>query len=533
MSSNTAALDNSAAPPSAHTATPTAPAASDVQHRGLITLSVMLSTIMQALDTTIANVALPHMQGAMGATQDQISWVLTSYIVAAAIFMPLTGILSARLGRKRIFLWSVAGFTIASMLCGAAQNLTQIVLFRMLQGVFGAALVPLSQTVLLDTYPREKHGSAMAMWGVGVMVGPILGPALGGWLTEYYSWRWVFYINLPFGILAWLGIAAYVRETPLDRRRFDLLGFVLLGLGIGALQMMLDRGESQDWFASPEIVVETLLMGFAFYLFITHTLTHEHPFLEPGMFRDRNFSVGLVFIFIVGIILLATMALLPPFLSNLMGYPVIDVGLVLAPRGLGTMAAMVIVGKLSGKVDPRKLIVLGLSLTTLSLWQMTQFNTDIGNRQLIISGVIQGFGLGFIFVPLSTVTFATIAPRWRSDATSLFSLMRNIGSSIGISVVTTYLAQRAQANHAAFAGYINPWSLPLQQAAHSGGIDLSTTAGLSTLNSLVTREAAVLAYLQDFRLMMWVTVAALPLVLLLKRPAPAPKGDAAHAAVIE
>jgi DHA2 family multidrug resistance protein len=514
---------------------PAAPAAaSTVQHRGLITLSVMLATIMQALDTTIANVALPHMQGAMGATQDQISWVLTSYIVAAAIFMPLTGILSARLGRKRIFLWSVAGFTIASMLCGAAQNLTQIVLFRMLQGVFGAALVPLSQTVLLDTYPREKHGSAMAMWGVGVMVGPILGPALGGWLTEYYSWRWVFYINLPFGILAWLGIAAYVRETPLDRqRRFDLLGFVLLAIGIGALQMMLDRGESQDWFASPEIVMETLLMGFAFYLFITHMLTHEHPFLEPGMFRDRNFSVGLVFIFIVGIILLATMALLPPFLSNLMGYPVIDVGLVLAPRGLGTMAAMVIVGRLSGKVDPRKLIVLGLALTTLSLWQMTQFNTDIGNRHLIVSGVIQGFGLGFIFVPLSTVTFATIAPRWRSDATSLFSLMRNIGSSIGISVVTTYLAQRAQANHAAFAGYITPWSLPLQQAAQGGGIDLSSAAGLSTLNSLVTREAAVLAYLQDFRLMMWVTIAALPLVLLLSRPAPAPRGEAGHAAVME
>lgn len=529
MSSNTAALDNGAASPSSPAA-PATPAEPEVKHRGFITVSVMLATIMQALDTTIANVALPHMQGAMGATQDQISWVLTSYIVASAIAMPLTGILSARLGRTRIFLWSVAGFTIASMLCGAAQNLTQIVLFRLLQGIFGASLVPLSQTVMLDSYPPAKRGAAMALWGMGVMVGPILGPALGGWLTEYYSWRWVFYINLPFGIMAWLGIRAYVRETPLDKqRRFDLLGFVLLGLAIGSLQMMLDRGESQDWFNSPEVIVETLLMGFAFYLFLSHTLTHEHPFLEPAMFRDRNFSVALVFIFIVGVILLASMALLPPFLSGLMGYPVIDVGLVLAPRGFGTIGAMAIVGRLSGKVDPRKLIVLGVILTSTSLWQMTRFNTDISNWDIISSGIVQGFGLGFLFVPLSTIAFATIAPRFRADATSLFSLVRNIGSSIGISVVTTYLTQRIQANHAAFATYITPYSLPLQQAVQAGAVDLSTTTGLATVNSLVTREAAVLAYLQDFRLMMWVALAALPLVLLLSKPAPAPKGEAAHA----
>ncbi|MFY9328409.1 MAG: DHA2 family efflux MFS transporter permease subunit, partial [Georgfuchsia sp.] len=329
-------------------------------HRGLVTVSVMLATIMQALDTTIANVALPHMQGTMGATQDQIAWVLTSYIVAAAIFMPLTGFLSARWGRKRIFMWSVVGFTVASMLCGAAQSLNQIVLFRLLQGIFGASLVPLSQAVLLDTYPRERHGAAMAMWGVGVMVGPILGPSLGGWLTEYYNWRWVFYINLPFGVLAWLGLAAFLRETPIDRtRRFDLLGFALLSLGIGALQMMLDRGESLDWFTNPEVVIEAMLSGLALYLFIAHIFTHEHPFIEPGLFKDRNFSVGLLFIFIVGIILLATMALLPPFMQNLMGYPVIDVGYLMAPRGVGTMFAMIAVGKLSGKVDVRHMILLG------------------------------------------------------------------------------------------------------------------------------------------------------------------------------
>jgi MFS transporter, DHA2 family, multidrug resistance protein len=488
-------------------------------HRRLVTVSVMLATIMQALDTTIANVALPHMQGAMGATLDQISWVLTSYIVAAAIFMPLTGFLTARLGRKRVFMWAVVGFTLASMLCGAAQNLDQIVVFRLLQGIFGASLVPLSQAVLLDTYPRERHGSAMAMWGVGVMVGPILGPSLGGWLTEYYNWRWVFYINLPFGLLAWLGLATFVRETPIDRtRRFDLLGFVLLSIGIGALQMMLDRGESLDWFASPEVVLEAILICLAFYLFLAHMFTHEHPFIEPGLFRDQNFSVGLLFIFVVGIILLATMALLPPFMQHLMGYPVIDVGFLLAPRGMGTMLAMVTVGKLSGKVDPRYKILLGLILTSLSLWEMTHFDLNTGGWDIVRTGITQGLGLGFIFVPLSTITFSTLAPRFRNEGTALFSLMRNLGSSIGISVVITYLAQRTQANHAAFAEYINPFSLGLRQAVEAGSYTVTTAPGLAAINAEVTRQAATLAYLQDFRLMMWITLGSIPLLVLLRSP---------------
>ena len=491
----------------------------DSAQRGLITLSVMLATIMQALDTTIANVALPHMQGALGVTQDQIGWVLTSYIVAAAICMPLTGFLAARFGRRRLFIGAVIGFTLASMLCGAAQSIEQIVLFRLLQGVFGASLVPLSQAVLLDTWPRERHGSAMALWGVGVMVGPILGPSLGGWLTEYYNWRWVFYINLPFGLLAWFGLTAFVRETPIDRsRRFDLLGFALLGLGIGALQMLLDRGESLDWFASPEIVVEALLGGLALYLFVAHIFTHEQPFIEPGLFRDRNFSVGLVFIFMIGVILLATMALLPPFMQNLMGYPVIDVGMLLAPRGVGTMLAMMTVGRLAGRVDVRYLIFAGLLLTSLSLWEMTGFTLEVGARDIVRTGFVQGLGLGFIFVPLSTLTFATLAPRYRTEGTALFSLMRNIGSSIGISVVIGYLAQRTQINHAAFADFINPFSLALRQAGELGVYDAGTAAGLARLDREVTRQAATLAYLQDFRLMMFVTLAALPLLLLLRAP---------------
>ncbi len=485
----------------------------------LLTVSVMLATIMQALDTTIANVALPHMQGSMSATQDQISWVLTSYIVAAAIFLPLTGFVADRFGRKRLFVWSVVGFTIASMLCGAAQNLPQLVGFRLLQGIFGAALVPLSQSVLLDAYPREKHGSAMAMWGMGVMLGPILGPTLGGWLTEHYNWRWVFYINLPLGILALLGILASVKETTINHaRRFDLLGFAFLSLGLGALQMMLDRGESQNWFHSPEIITEAILMALGFYWFVAHIFTHRNPFIEPAIFKDRNFSVAMVFMFIVGIILLATMALLPPFLQNLMGYPVLDVGMLMAPRGAGVMVAMMLVGRLSGKVDPRKLIFTGLVLTAFSLWEMTLFSLDSAAWVLVRTSIIQGFGIGLVFAPLTTIAFSTMPASYRTEGTALFSLTRNIGSSVGISVVMAELQQNIQRNHAAFADYITPYNQALLKVGESGYWNIHTTQGLVAINNEVQRQAATLAYLQDFQLMMWITLASLPLLLLLRRP---------------
>lgn len=508
------------------------PATEAVAHRGAITVSVMLATIMQALDTTIANVALPHMQGGMGATQDQISWVLTSYIVASAIVMPLTGYISARIGRKRLFMWSVAGFTLTSMLCGAAQTLEQIVLFRLLQGVFGAALVPLSQSVLLDSYPREKAGAAMAMWGVGVMIGPILGPSLGGWLTEMYNWRWVFYINLPFGILTWFGLAVYVSETPIDlKRRFDLTGFVLLAVSIGCLQLLLDRGHSLDWFDSAEITTEAVLAATAFAMFLVHIFTGEHSIVDPALFRDRNYAVGLVFIFVVGIILLATMALLPPLMQGIMGYKIVDIGVLLTPRGVGTMFTMIIAGRLTGRISPRIMIMAGLGFTALSMWEMTHFGPFVQGWDIVRTGLIQGAGLGLMFVPLSTVAFATLDAKYRNEATSLFSLVRNIGSSIGISIVITYLAQRVQANHAELAGFINPFAWAL----HSGGASLSGLSAeqsLVLINGEVSRQAATLAYLHDFHLMMWVTLAALPLAWLLRDPrkqaAPGP-----HAAALD
>jgi len=500
----------------------------------LITCSIMLATIMQALDTTIANVALPHMQGSLSATQDQVAWVLTSYIVAAAIMTPPTGFLSAKLGRKRLFVWSVVGFTLASMLCGIAQTLEQMVLFRLLQGVFGAALVPLSQSVLLDTYPREKHGAAMAMWGVGVMVGPILGPTLGGYLTEYYNWRWVFFINLPFGILALLGILAFVPETEKEKDKpIDFMGFAFLSLFIGSLQMMLDRGELLDWFSSNEIVVETVLAGLAFYMFIVHMLTHPHPFITPRLFKDRNLVTGLCFIFLVGIVLLATMALLPPFLQNLKGYPVITVGFVLAPRGIGTMIAMMLVGRLVGKVDTRLLILSGLLMTAYSLWQMVGFNLDTSQHDIVESGVIQGLGLGFIFVPLSTITFSTLDPKLRTEAAGLFSLLRNIGSSIGISVVTALLSQNTQVNHADIAAHVTRYNPMMQEGFLPQAWSLDTTPGLAALNAEVTRQAATIAYLNDFQFMMWITLAAVPLLIFLRRPARSSGTPPAAAAVVD
>jgi len=481
----------------------------------------MLATIMQALDTTIANVALPSMQGAMSATQDQISWVLTSYIVAAAIFTPLTGVLAGRLGRKQVFVVSVVGFTIASMLCGASTSLTEIVIFRLLQGVFGAGLVPLSQAILLDTYPVARHGSAMAIWGLGVMVGPILGPSLGGYLTEYYNWRWVFYINLPVGLLALLGIMTSVPKSSAGRQhQFDYPGFIFLSIAIGALQLMLDRGQSLDWFSSNEVVIEAVATGLFLYMFLVRMFTADNPFIEPGLFTDRNFVVGLMFIFVIGTTLYATLALLPPFMQHLMGFPVITTGYILAPRGLGTMVAMIIVGRLVGRIDTRLLIVTGLGLTTLALGTMSSFTLDVSPALLAWTGVIQGLGFGFVFVPLSTITFMTLPPRFRTEGTAMYSLMRNIGSSIGISVVVTLLARNTQINHASLAANLNPFRLAQLPTDLPRLLDWTTLTGRVALDNEVTRQAAAIAYLNDFTFVMWLTIAAIPLILLFK---PSPK----------
>lgn len=499
-----------------------------VPHRGLITISIMLATIMQVLDTTIANVALPSMTGDLDASQDTITWVLTSYIVAAAIMTPVTGWLADRIGRRELFLITIVGFTVTSMACGMAPNLETMVAFRLLQGVFGAAIVPLSQTFLLDINPKERHGQAMAIWGAGIMVGPIIGPTLGGWLTETLNWRWVFFINLPVGIIAFMGCAAYLPEVARRVRRFDFFGFAMLSLGVGALQLMLDRGGEVDWFSAWEIWIELALAITGFWIFVVHLATAREPFVDPKIFADRNFITGLVLIFVVGIVLLASLALLPPMLSHVFGYSTISTGLVMAPRGIGTMISMILVGRLVRMVDARYLVITGLLLTALSLSMMTGFSPQMDSAPVIWTGVIQGLGLGLVFVPLSTVAFATLDVRFRTDAASLFSLVRNIGSSIGISVVTLVLSRYVQINHQELGAAINPFNPVLRETMPGFATD---PAQLQILDGLVNQQALMISYNNDFKLMMMVTLFAIPLALMLRKPrhaAPAGAPPAAH-----
>ena len=482
-------------------------------YRRLITLSIMLATIMQTLDSTIANVALPHMQGSLSASQDQITWVLTSYIVAAAIATPATGWLSDRFGRKVLFLGAVVGFTIASALCGISESLVQIVLARLLQGVFGAALVPLSQATLLDINPRERQGQAMAVWGMGVMVGPIIGPTLGGWLTQDYSWRWVFYINVPIGALAFLGILTFMKETTQKRKTsFDFFGFAMLSLAIGLFQMLLDRGELKDWFGSIEIQLEAIGAFVTAAFFVAHTLTSNHDsFIDIRIFGDRNFVTGVLVIFIAGLVLYATRALLPPMLQNLMNYPVTTTGLVLAPSGIGTMVAMLLAGRMLRVVDIRLIMLAGFALTILSLWQMSHYSLVLSQSDIVWPGVIQGIGLGFIFVPLSTVTFSTLAAMLRPAGTAVFSLSRNIGSSMGISIVQTLFTRNTQIAHAALSTHINAFN-PLIGPF----FPLSNPATLLAINTELTRQAAMIAYIDDFKFMMVLTLITTPLIALIR-----------------
>jgi MFS transporter, DHA2 family, multidrug resistance protein len=490
-------------------------------NRPMITVSIMLATIMQTLDGTIANVALPHMQGTLSASQDQIAWVLTAYIVAAAIATPLTGWMVDRYGQKNVFLASIGGFTVASMLCGLSNTLAEIVAARLLQGVFGAALVPLSQVVLMDINPREKQGSAMAIWGVGVMVGPILGPTLGGWLTDSYDWRWVFFINVPIGLLAIYGMWRYIRPVPGPRRQsFDVFGFATLSLAVGALQMLLDRGQQNDWFSSSETWIEAIVLVIAATYFVAHTLMtpSEKSFVDFRLFKNQNYVSGVLFIFIVGLVLYATRALIPTMLESLLDYPVATTGLVTAPSGAGTMLAMLIVGRLVGKVDLRLMLFVGFLISAISLWQMTHYSLDLSSGDIVWPGVIQGIGTGLVFVPLSAATFATLSPAMRAQGTALFSLVRNLGSSVGISLVQTMLVRNTVVAHAALTERIthtNPaWNNPAVAKAY----DLGTSSGAAFLDASVTQQAAMMAYINDFRLMLFLTVAVIPLLLLIKPP---------------
>ena len=492
----------------------------DGLEHGLLTIAIMAAVLLQVLDTTIANVALPHMMASMSATQETINWVLTSYIVASAIAIPITGWFADRVGRKRLFVWSVIGFTVASVLCALAQNLTEMVIFRALQGVSGAFLVPIAQALLFDINPPAKHARAMAMFGMGVMIGPILGPVLGGWLTDNYNWRWVFLVNLPVGIFCTFLLIRFMPWSESKKRNFDLFGFALLAVALGAMQLMLDRGEQLDWFDSWEVWLEAGLALSCGWMFVVQLATAKHPLFDPKMFADRNFGFALLFMAVTGVLLLAGLALLPPLLQTLFGYSVLQSGFLTAPRGIGTLISMMLAGRLTGKVDARILIFVGIGCMALSLYQMSGFTLVMGSRQIIVSGIVQGLGLGFIFVPLQALAFASLPASFRTTGASLLNLSRSIGGSIGISVVTFLLARNVQESHADLASHATAARLPIASPEIVSQIGATGDAAMAMLDAEINRQALMIAYIDDFHIMMLVTLAALPLVFLLRKAKP-------------
>ena len=496
--------------------TAAAPVAVPGLRRNMVTICAMTATIMQALDTTIANVALPYMQGSLSASQDQINWVLTSYIVAAAIMTAPVGWIANRFGRKRIFIICSGGFTIASVLCGLAQDINQMVLFRLLQGVFGAALVPLSQAVMLDSYALHERAKAMSIWGMGVMMGPIMGPSLGAWLTETYSWHWVFFVNLPFGIFTVLGLIVFMDETGKNfELRFDWFGFLALALGIGSLQVALDRGEQLGWLESNEIIGEFIVSAVGFYYFFAHSLTTTKPFVQFAIFKDRNFIGGCVFMAVMGLVLFSTMAVSSPFLQNVIGYPIITAGLLLATRGCGTFVAMMLVGRLMRYVEARTLIMTGLGLTGLSLFYMTGWTDQTGVPEIVVVSIAQGFGFGLVFVPLSTVAFLTLPNHLRTDGTSMLTLLRNVASSIGISIVIAQLTEGGRRVYAVLNEHITPFNHALQMPDVRGLIDMNTDSGRALADAMLAVQAQIIAFSQDYQMVMLFTLCTIPLAIMI------------------
>ena len=489
----------------------------ETKNRGLLTVGVMGAMVMQILDTTIANVALPHMQTSLAATTDTVTWVLTSYIVATAIALPATGWLSDRLGSRNLFLIATGGFVIASMLCGIATSLPEMVLFRVVQGITAAFINPLSQTAMLDINPPERAAKAMGVWGMGVMVGPIMGPVIGGFLTENYNWRWVFYVNVPVGILTFAILWFLLPSRPKARRSFDFAGFAYVGVAVAAFQLMLDRGQTEDWFDSWEIIVEAMVAAAAAWMAVVHLATARRPLFDRALFGNRNLVMGMIFMVVVGISTMAPMALLPPMLQQLFDYPVIDTGMMMAPRGVGVLFTMWLGGQVMGKVDTRILIVTGLILFAGSLRMMAGFSLEQDWWPVVTSGFVQGLGMGLVFMPLNALAFATLENQYRTEGASLLNLMRSIGQSAGISMVTVLLARNTQVSHADLGAHVT--DATMQGIGVAGGVpDLGATA-MTYMDAMVNRQAAMIAYLNDFYLMAWISIAVVPLVFLLRKPA--------------
>jgi DHA2 family multidrug resistance protein len=489
-----------------------------MSERLLITLAVMSATLIQVLDTTIVNVALPHIGGELGATADQTSWVLTSYLVSSAIVMPLTGYFSDTLGRKRFLLIAITGFVAASALCGLSQNLAQLIAFRLLQGVFGAALVPLSQAIMSDAYPPEERGKAMAIWGMGVMVGPVLGPTLGGWLTDAASWRWTFYINLPVGALSIFLAWQFIPETTKRARRMDWTGLALLALGVAGLQYMLDRGTQQDWFDAADIRLAAVAGAAGIAGFAWHSLRRGRDALfDLRIFRDRNFAMSCLVMAAMGLGLFGGLVLQPILLEGLLGYPIVTTGLVMAPRGIATAISMMIVGRLVNRVDARFLIGLGMLLSAAGSWLMTAYSLDVTLAQIIWPAFLQGLGLGLIFVPLSTIAYMTLERSRMAEAAGLYSLVRTIGAAAGISIVTTVMTRQAQVVWSELGAHVTKYNPALAEYLRPLHVSPTDPHAIALIAAQVAQQSTLAAILDVFKMTTWSFLAMLPLLLLLRR----------------
>jgi DHA2 family multidrug resistance protein len=496
----------------------------------IVAIAVMFATFMEVLDTTVVNVSLPHIASSMSATTDEATWALTSYLVANAIILPMTGWLAGRFGRKNLLMLSTTGFTLASFLCGAAPNLAMLIVFRIIQGATGGALQPLSQAVLLETFKPEDRGRAMGFWAVGIVVAPILGPVVGGWLTENYSWRWVFYINLPVGIIALLMTRMFVFDPPYLRREsqgIDYWGMGLLVVGIGALQFVLDKGQQEDWFASTMIATLAVISVVALVALVIYELRTPHPIVDLRLFKDRSYSVGVFLMTVVGFALYGSLVLLPLMLQTLFGYSSLAAGEAMAPRGVGSLFMMPLVGVMTAYIDPRKLLSVGLVVGGLTMLWLGEVNLDAGYWDFVWPQVLQGLGLSLLFVPLTTVSMATIEPQRMGYATSLFNLMRNIGGSVGIAVTGTMLARRRQAFGSMLGEHVtlfdpatNEMLAQLKAAflARTGDAVAATNQAYLVLYGMVQRQAAMVSFVMIFRLLGILFFVMVPLVLLMRKP---------------
>lgn len=488
-------------------------------HLKIITISLILAPLIQVFDTSLISVSLKQMQGSLSATQDQMAWVLTSYLIALAVMTPFWGAISARYGRKNLLLVSIVGFIACSIASGTSDSLGEILVYRFIQGAFGAALIPLSQSALLSIYKREEFSIAMGWWGVGIMFGPVFGPTLGGYITEYFNWRWAFYLNVPIGALAFIMIALTVpRQGQQKRRPFNYPGFIALGIAVACIQFILDRGERLDWFASPSIIVLTLIGAGALWVFIVNSMVSQFPLVDPGLFRDKNYMSGIVLRVLFGVFLFGSLVLVPPFLQNQGGYPLVDSGIVMAWRGFGSMCSALIIGRILQFIDPRRVIIAGMALSALTMWQMSNFTQDIDMVYVNIVNFAQGIALSCFIIPVNSIAFSTLTPEQRDVGTSFYSLLNNIGRSLGIALLASYLARNTQQNHSMLSDHVTIFNDAVRHALIPEAWDISTTAGLMAVHRAVNQQAELIAYINDFRLLAIIIVLCMPVVLMMRNP---------------